>query len=222
MAFERISGGGTLVLVGGGEFSFGETLEADRAWLERVPEGSIGFLPTASGSADYARHFSDYLGESFDRQVEVIPIYRPRDARRQKNVQRIDACTAVYVGGGVAEDLLEVLAETPALEALGRKLRSRGIVVTIAAAAQAMGQIARSLEGGVIPGLAWLPGGVVEPNFDPAHDRRLRRLMSEAGVRWGVGVAAGSALLLGPESHTRCVGPCFLLEDADGDFRVLS
>ena len=43
----RLDGDGWLALLGGGEFSFGETEEADAAWLAKAPEGPIGFLPAA-------------------------------------------------------------------------------------------------------------------------------------------------------------------------------
>ncbi len=222
MALQRLPGGGWLVLIGGGEFSFGETLEADRVWVEKTADGPIGFLPTASGSSDYFHHFSEYLAEGFNRKVELIPVYRGRDAKRQKNVDRLEQCSAVYIGGGVSDELLETLAETPILEALGRKLGAGGVVVAIAAAAQACGLLARSLLGGsVLDGFGWLPGGVIEPNFDPGHDRRLRRMMQEPGVAWGVGLPASSAILLGPESQTDLVGTSFILDDPEGDFRIL-
>jgi cyanophycinase-like exopeptidase len=208
----RLPGSGSLVLLGGGEFSFGETLIADRAWLEVAPDGPIGFLPTASGSDDYGRHL---------REVETVPIYRARDARRRKNLERIDRCAAIYLGGGVTDELLEVFGESPALERIAAKLGAGGTVVAIAAAAQAVGRVAWSLGGGAtIPGLGWLPDGVVEPNFDPGHDRRLRRLMQRPGVARGLGLAAGSALILGPEGPGRLVGSAFLLDDADGELEL--
>jgi cyanophycinase-like exopeptidase len=206
------------VLLGGGEFSFGETLLADRAWLDRAPDGPIGFLPTASGSDDYGRHLAAYLKETFERDMETVPIYRTRDARRTKNLERIDRCGTIYLGGGVADELLGVLAESPALERIAAKLGGGGMVVAIAAAAQATGSVARGLSGGAtIPGFGWLPDGVVEPNFDPGHDRRLRGLMASPGVARGLGLAAGSALLLGPEGRSELVGSGFTLDDADGE-----
>ena len=96
------------------------------------------------------------------------------------------------------------------------------LVVAIAAAAQAFGCHARSLYGGsVVAGFSWLPGGVVETNFDPGHDRRLRQLMTQPGVAWGLGIPASSAVLLGPEGQIDLVGNSFLLEDPDGDFQIL-
>ena len=221
MQLTRIPGAGWLALLGGGEFSFGETEEADRAWLAKAPAGLVGFLPAASGSTDYGEHLAAYLLEVFERETATIPIYRPRDARRGKNRERIAAASAVYLGGGVAEQLLDALRDTPCAEALAEKLRAGGAVVAIAAAAQSLGEVARTLRGAPIPGLGWLPGGVVETSFDPAHDRRLRRLLARPEARWGLGLPAGSALLLGPEGETEVVGTIFTLDDAEGDLGVL-
>lgn len=220
--FPRIPGQGWLALLGGGEFSFGETLDADRAWLDKAGPGPVGFIPAASGSNDYPRHFGEYMKETFDREVEIIPIYRSRDGRRLRNAERIRDVAAVYLGGGVTDHLLEAVMNTPAAEALGAKLLQGGVVVAIAAAAQAAGQVARSFAPGqMLPGLAWLPGGVVEPNFDPGHDRRLRRLLERPGVRWGLGLPAGSAVLLGPDNGVEILGDAFRVEGADGDIEVV-
>ncbi|MEP7012207.1 MAG: Type 1 glutamine amidotransferase-like domain-containing protein [Acidobacteriota bacterium] len=214
---------GTLVLLGGGEFSFGETAEADQAWLDETPEGStVGFVPAASGSEDYGRHFAEYLLEEFERTAETIPIYRGRDGRRGKNAERIRDVGAVYLGGGVADHLLEAVVGTAAAEALAAKLKAGGVVVAIAASAQAVGAYARSIAGGtLIPGLGWLPEGVVEPNFDPGHDRRLRKLLEAPGVTWGLGIPSGAAVLLGPEG-VELVGTIYLVRGAKGEIETLS
>jgi cyanophycinase-like exopeptidase len=220
---KRLPGSGWLALLGGGEFSFGETLDADRGWLARTAPGAIGFLPAASGSNDYPRHFGHYLASAFEREVVTLPIYRARDARRAKNVERISALAAIYLGGGVADHLLEALAGSVAAQALAQRLLAGGVVVAIAAAAQATGRVARSIQGGaLIPGLGWLPDGVVEPNFDPGHDRRLRKMLEAPGVTWGVGIPTSSALLLGPGGALEVVGTVFHLAGADGDLEVVA
>lgn len=239
---QRIAGNGWLALLGGGEFSFGETEAADRAWLAKVDaappmlaagageEGEeaarelrpIGFIPAASGSEDYGEHFLTYLDEEFDRPLEVIPVYRSRDARRRRNCERIEEMTAVYLGGGVTDQLLEALAGSAAEEALRLRLQEGGVVVAIAAAAQALGEWARSLyRGDHVPGLGWLPEGVVEPNFDPGHARRLRRLLSRPHVSWGLGLPAGSAVLLGPGGAVETVGPAYLLRHPEGELEIV-
>jgi cyanophycinase-like exopeptidase len=222
LGFERCPGSGWLALLGGGEFSFGETLAADRLWLARCGPGPIGFVPAASGSNDYPRHFAEYLRASFGREVETVPIYRARDARRGRNALRLREVAAVYLGGGVADHLLEALAGSPAAEALGARLAAGGMVVAIAAAAQAAGAVARSIAPGqTLPGFGWLPRGVVEPNFDPGHDRRLRRLLQQPGVSWGLGLPTGSALLLGPDGAAAQAGTVFRLAGPDADLEVL-
>jgi cyanophycinase-like exopeptidase len=223
MVFERPLGDGWLALVGGGEFTFGETRDADRGWVEKLPPGALGFLPVASGSTEYCEHFTTYVADELDREVKVVPIYRRRDAKRAKNLERIDAVSGVYLGGGVTDFILEAMRETPAEEALRRKLAKGGAVVAIAAAAQALGMAARSLmTRDSVDGLGWLAGGVVEPNFDPGFDRRLRELMDWPGVEWGLGLPAGSAVLLGPEGEVETIGMSFVLTDAEGDLEPIT
>lgn len=218
----RMPSRGWLALLGGGEFSFGETEEADRAWIAKAPPGPIGFIPAASGSNDYPRHFAEYMEEAFGREVEIIPIYRSRDGRRGRNSERIRDVAAVYLGGGVPDHLLEAIEDTPAAEALARKILDGGMVVAIAAAAQCAGRFARSIfKGDLIPGFGWVPDGVVEPNFDPAHDRRLRKMLAGAGVRFGLGIPSSSAVLIGPEGMVEVVGTAFRIEGAEGDIEVL-
>ncbi|HET9227079.1 MAG TPA: Type 1 glutamine amidotransferase-like domain-containing protein [Thermoanaerobaculia bacterium] len=219
---ERIAGQGWLALLGGGEFSYGETFDADEAWMAKTAPGPIGFIPAASGSNDYAQHFAEYLSDELERELELIPVYRGRDARRGRNSERIAAVPAVYLGGGVADHLLDTLAGSPAAEALTKKIQSGGMVVAIAAAAQAAGRIARSIAPGqTIPGFGWLPDGVVEPNFDPGHDRRLRKLLEMPGVRWGLGIPAESAVLLGPDGAVEIVGSAFYVAGPGAEMEVL-
>jgi cyanophycinase-like exopeptidase len=212
---------GWLALLGGGEFSFGQTALADRAWLAKVPEGPIAFLPTASGSQDYARHFATYMQAVFHREVVLVPVYRLRDARRARNAERIFACAAAYLGGGVADQLLEVLRGTPVADALRGLLEQGKGVVAIGSSAQACGTVCRSFKRGqTLSGLG-LFQGVLEPVFDPAHDRRLRSLLKTALAPIGWGVPEGGALLFGPAGAIETVGPVFRLSDPDGDLEVL-
>jgi hypothetical protein len=222
LPFSRPAGDGWLALLGGGEFSFGETFDADQAWLEKAPAGTIGFLPAASGSTDYAQQFAAYLHEGFSRAVETLPVFRGRDGRRGKNAERVRELAGVYVGGGPPDHLLEALKGTPVEAALRERLASGGIVAAIAGAAQTFGAVARSVFAGqTVPALDWLEGGAVEPNFDPDHDRRLRQLLQQQGVRWAVGLPPGAALLLGPGGAYEVVDQVYLLTTPNGDYTLL-
>ena len=192
-----------LVLIGGGEFSFGETREIDDFLLRHL-QGPVAFLPTASGSADYARHFGAYLGV----ETTNVPVYRGRDARRQKNLNAILPAGMVYLGGGVTNALLSTLRESPAEMALRDAAANGAIVAAIGAAAACFGTHARDMRnaGNALPALGWLSGTVVEPAFDRNNDEMLRRLMSIAGTKLGIGIPPKTAVAIRGDGSTEIIG----------------
>lgn len=200
----------TLVLIGGGEFSFGDTREIDELLLSRMPADrrTLAFLPTASGSAEYAVHLGEYL-RRIDPSVSVVnvPIYRGRDSRRQKSLDAIGAAGMVYLGGGVTNNLLATLRESPADIAMREAAAKGALIAAIGAAASCFGRVARDMKGpSVLPALNWLDRTAVETGFDPANDTALRRLMSVPEVELGLGIPAKTALVIGADGVAEIVG----------------
>jgi cyanophycinase-like exopeptidase len=200
----------TLALIGGGEFSFGDTREIDALLLAKMPADRrmIAFLPTASGSAEYAAHIGKYFRE-LDPSVEVVnvPIYRGRDARRQKSLNAILAAGMVYLGGGVTNSLLETIRESAAEMALRDAAANGAVIAAIGAAASCFGAHARDMRGGsALPGLGWLANTVVDTGFDPQNDVTLRRLMSLPAVELGLGIPPKTAIFLNAEGEGEIVG----------------
>lgn len=179
-----------LVLIGGGEFSFGETRAIDEYLIANMPRKSVAFLPTASGSAEYAAHFGKYL-KTIDPAIETmnVPIYRGRDVRREKSLAMIRTAGLAYLGGGVVRNLIDTMRESPAEAAL----REVPVVAAIGASACAFG----------VNGFAWIAHTVVDAPFD---DERLRRLMSLPGVQVGIGIPAKTALVIRPDGSTEIIG----------------
>lgn len=201
----------TLALIGGGEFSFGETREIDDVLLARMPADrrTIAFLPTASGSAEYAVHLGDYF-RKIDPGVEVInvPIYRGRDNRRQKNLDLLLAAGMIYLGGGVTNNLLSTIRESPAEMAIRDAAANGAVIAAIGAAASCFGTHARDMRGGSsLPALGWLANTVVDTGFDPQNDTALRRLMSLPEVQLGLGIPPKTALITGADGNGEVVGP---------------
>jgi cyanophycinase-like exopeptidase len=199
-----------LVLIGGGEFSFGETREIDEFLLSRLPRDRrrIAFLPTASGSPEYAQHIGRYFHE-IDGSVETInvPVYRGRDNRRQKNLDLILGAGMIYIGGGVTNNLLATLRESPAELAIREAASNGAVVAAIGAAASSFGTHARDMRtGGALEGLGWLRATVIDSAFDPASDTALRRLMSLPDVEIGIGIPPRTALVVEGDGSTRVVG----------------
>lgn len=200
----------TLVLIGGGEFSFGETREIDLRLLAKMPADrrTIAFLPTASGSAEYAAHLGKYFRE-LDPGVEVInvPIYRGRDARRQKSLNTILSAGLVYLGGGVTNNLLETIRESAAEMALRDAAANGAVIAAIGAAASCFGTHARDMRGaGALPALGWLAHTVVDTGFDPQNDVALRRLMSLPDVELGLGIPPKTAIFLNAAGEAEIAG----------------
>lgn len=199
----------TLVLIGGGEFSFGETREIDEQLLARIPADrrKVAFLPTASGSNEYAGHIREYF-RKIDPELEVVnvPIYRGRDNRRQKSLDLIRSAGLVYLGGGVTNNLLATIRESPADAALREAAANGTIIAAIGAAAASFGIVARDIRGAVLPALRWLESTAVDTGFDPANDTGLRRLMSVPEVELGLGIPARTALVIGADGATEIWG----------------
>lgn len=195
----------TLVLIGGGEFSFGDTREIDELLLARMPADRrrIAFLPTASGSAEYATHLGAYF-TNIDASVEVVnvPVYRGRDSRRQKNLNTILGAGMVYLGGGMPNNLLSTIRDSPTDLAMRDGAANGSVIAAIGGAASCFGAVTRSG-----PGLGWLEGAAIETGFEPANDTQLRRLMSHPEVTLGLGIPAKTALVIGPDGATAIVGP---------------
>jgi cyanophycinase-like exopeptidase len=201
----------TLVLIGGGEFSFGDTREIDELLLQRMPADrrTVAFLPTASGSAEYAGHFGAYL-RGLDPGVEVVnvPIYRGRDSRRQKNLNTLLTAGMVYLGGGVTNNLAPVVRESAAEMALRDGAGKGTVIAAIGAAASCFGVAARDMRGdaAAVPAFGWLAQTVIDTSFDPQNDTALRRLMSLPDVTTGIGIPPKTALVIGPDGSAEIAG----------------
>src|SRR5437763_7931701 len=200
-----------LALLGGGEFSFGETREIDEYLVRAMPADrrTVAFIPAASGSAEYATHLGAYF-KQIDPSVETInvPIYRPRDARRQKNLNQLFAAGMIYLGGGVTNNLLAALHESPADLTMRDAAANGTVVAAIGAAAACFGTHARDMRGltAALPALGWLANTVLDTPFDPENDTALRRLMSLPDTRLGIGIPPKTALVVRGDGSTEIAG----------------
>lgn len=200
-----------LVLIGGGEFSFGETREIDEQLLRTIPVGkpTIAFLPTASGSPEYALHLGAYFKSMRDDiNIVNVPIYRGRDSRRQKNLDMLLSAGMIYIGGGVTNNLLDTLRGSPAEMALREAAIAGTVIAAIGAAAACFGTFARNMRtaGDAIEGMNWIAHSAIDTAFDPENDTALRRLMSLADVELGVGIPPKIALAISTAGATEIIG----------------
>jgi len=198
-----------LVLIGGGEFSFGETREIDEFLVRNLRNKTIAFLPTASGSADYAAHLGSYF-KGIDSELSTInvPIYRGRDVRRARSLNQLRSAGMIYIGGGVTNAFLSTIRGTPAEEAMREAAASGTVIAAIGAAAASFGTHARNMHSpaAALPALGWIKNGVIETAFDAADDTMLRRLMSLPEVKLGIGIPPKTALAVDASGDTTLLG----------------
>lgn len=201
---------GKLVLIGGGEFSHGHTEEIDRYLVAELGSPRVvAFLPTASGSSEYANQFGAYL-KGLDQSIEVInvPVYRGRDVRRRRSLETIAGAGMVYLGGGVVNHVTDTIAGTPVEDAMRVMIAEGGVIAAIGGAAAAFGSRASSMltHGAPITGFGWLRDTMIEPAFDGEPSRTLRETVLKRKVSVGIGIPSGTALAVGSGGETSVVG----------------
>jgi cyanophycinase-like exopeptidase len=200
-----------LVLIGGGEFSFGETREIDEFLVRQMERKTIAFLPTASGSAEYATHLGKYF-EQIDPAIETInvPIYRGRDVRRARSLNQLRAAGMIYIGGGVTNTFLSTIRQSPAEESMREAAANGTVIAAIGAAAASFGTHARDMHSpaAALPALGWIGQTVIETAFDPAQrdDTMLRRLMSLPDVKTGIGIPPKTAIAIDSGGNATLLG----------------
>jgi cyanophycinase-like exopeptidase len=197
LILNRPAGRGWIVLIGGGEFSFGETREIDESILSRMPEGNrrVAFIPAASGSAEYGGHFAAYLRSiAPDIEVASVPIYRQRDARRGRNVGIVRDAGLIYVGGGVPSLAVDALRDTPALEAILSAAASGAAVGGIGGGASALAM------------LGMLPATAIQAPYDNDREPVLRAHFADPTVEIGIGIPPRTAVAVGEGGRVEILG----------------
>ncbi len=200
-----------LVLIGGGEFSFGETREIDEYLVRNMEPDrkTIAFLPTASGSAEYAVHLGNYF-KQIDSAIETInvPIYRGRDVRRAKNLNQLRSAGMIYVGGGVTNTFLMTMRDSPAELAMRDAADYGSVIAAIGAGAASFGVHARDMQSvaSALPALGWIEQTAIETAFDPQDDTMMRRLMSLPDVKLGIGIPPKTAIAVHNDGSTTVLG----------------
>jgi hypothetical protein len=203
---------GWTILAGPAEFGFGETRELDEFAIARLPAHSrrVAFIPAASGSNEYAVHLGTYL-RGIDPTVEVVnvPIYRTRDARRERNLALLRDSGMIYIGAGVTNTLVEAMRRSPAVEAIRYAIDGGSVLFAIGAGASALGVKTSNMRipGNLLDGIGFFTEMAVETtSFDPTYDARLKRLAAMPEVHFAVGIPRLTALAISPERIGQVLG----------------
>ena len=114
----------------------------------------------------------------------------------------------IYIGGGVTNNLLATLRESPAEMAMRDAAANGTVIAAIGAGAASFGMQARDMRSpaSALPALGWLQQTAVETAFDPQDDTMLRRLMSLPDMNVGIGIPPGTAVAIESGGTTSVLG----------------
>jgi cyanophycinase-like exopeptidase len=205
------TGQGWLILVGGGELE--DIADIHRAAIEAMSDESpVVYVPTASAKPDAGRE----RGQLVIEQIEelggpvgyVAPIFSRADASDPKNVRRLTQAGLVYLGGGSAQRLVEMLAARgrATLDALTAAFEAGAVVIAEGEAACAMGAWGLGGDGSLRAGWGWLPEALICPSFDDSAATALRDAIKSKPECLGLGIPPGVALALGPDNQVQTLG----------------
>lgn len=198
----RSSGGGTVALIGSGEF-LPPILPLDQqllAHLQGTPR--VVVLPTASAPDGpgvperWARMGVEHFG-LLGSEVEAVMLLTREDAHRAELVERISQANFVYFSGGKPHYLLETLQDTPAWQAIAELYQRGGVVAGCSAGAMVMGAALFDFPKfwHTVPALGLAPGLLVIPHFDELPKAMLSTLNHKNQETTVVGVDGTTGLI---------------------------
>jgi len=163
---------GSIVLEGGTEFN-GRMAEVDWQAFQLAGgfDASAYVVPTAAvptGNAAQVgaagRHWLRNLGA---RSVSVLPLYTPADAHLPGLAEKMAQAGLLFLSGGVAAYLAQVLLNSPAQEGLRACYHAGGVVVGSGAGAMLLCEAyLEPQDRKAMPALGLLPGITMQPHHD--------------------------------------------------------
>lgn len=201
---------GTLVLTGGGqEFDLADTGPLDRAALAArvLPDAPVAVLAPESPSGMQAEAVARHLRQLGADSVTTVPLHRRQDSADASVLDSLRRAGLLYVASTDPYRLVEVLRDTPALEAIEAAGREGAVLVLAGDSAAAAGTAFGTplWEPGV--GLGLLPQTVIVPHC--TEHLRFYNLMWWAvkELTWVcLGIDERTGLVLRPGRAPRVIG----------------
>ncbi len=192
-------GAGWLVLSGGAESADGETADIEADALVRVKAGQPIAYVWAAGDVEAADKHLDALEELGAPTGYLVDVLTEDDDTLRK---QLEIAGLVVLGDGPNVRELRSGLLGAAIEGIGAAFESGGVILGIGQGAAVLGAIL-----GETTGLNWIESAIVVPKYDQeAEQSRLRELLKKHPDAYGLGIASGSALALGPNGEVEAWG----------------
>jgi hypothetical protein len=186
-------GAGWLVLSGGSDSAHGDDIEATA--LARIEAGRPIAYIWAAGDVEAADKHLDALDELGGPTGYLVDVLTEDDDTLR---QQLEIAGLVILGDGPnLKDLRSGLLGA-AIEGIGTAFESGAVVLGIGNGAAVLGEQ---------DGLSWVEGAIVVPKYEAESEQaRLRDLLKANPKAYGLGIASGSALGLGPNGEVEAWG----------------
>jgi cyanophycinase len=210
---------GSILAVGGGEEKFDKPDILQRFVAEAGgADARIAILPTASAIPAERAYFYEQVFRNIGAgDVFPLPIVTRADAQSPEHVATIGESTGVFMTGGDQSRLVDILAGSPALEALHASLVSGGALGGTSAGASAFS--ATMIVGGegglqlrrdavdLAPGLGVITRLIIDQHF--SQRKRLGRLLTAVALeptKLGVGIDEDTAIVYYGSGEIEVIG----------------
>mgnify|MGYP001773320708 CR=1 FL=1 len=188
-------GHGWLVLCGGEEAE-----EVHRMALARsAPDGLVVVVMAAAEDPGRAQRYERQYREWGSPPCRVLTLRSREEAFQTAHARLLLDARLILIADGDVRRLLETFFDTPALQAMITAYHSGAVVLGIGAGAEAMGTwVLRPRWEETLGAWGWLPGAFVVSHYTPEAARALQAALHRHPFAYGIGLAEGAALALGP------------------------
>ena len=177
------------------------------------PDAKLIVIPTAKGDTNLEAELTSWKQRGFE-QVHILHTADPRVASSRRFAEPLQFATAVWITGGVQQNLSRLYADTPVEEELIALLDRGGVIggSSAGAAIQTKAMLCGGTEHPQIwPGFDLLQGAIIDQHF--LKRNRLPRLVDAVRKnpeRVGYGIDEGTALIA-ENGELRVVGKSYVI-----------
>lgn len=192
--FRWQAGIGWLVISGGGPLESEDNESIEAAMLgHTVSQGPLAYIWAASDLESADRHM-DLLRDLGARTGYLTDILTEED---DALFSQLNEAGVIILGDGPRQEVLRDALVGAALRGIQEALNLGATLYAVGASAALIGAHVPDGET-LVPGFSWLADSVIVPGYTPEQAERLHGCVQQIPNGYGLGLAEGAALALGP------------------------
>jgi hypothetical protein len=195
--FRWRTGRGLIALAGGGDWNAEDNVSITANLLSHtLSQGPIAYIWAAS-NIEQADHHMDLLRDLGARTGYLVDVLTEED---DVLFHQLSEAGVILLGEGPFGDRLHEALVGVAMQAIEEAYRRGASLYAIGPGAAMWGAYAVR-EANLVEGFNWLAGSIILPGYSPDDADRLRAWVHQYPDSYGLGLGAGSALMLGPNGE---------------------